>query len=506
MPSLVEIVRRFRDLRVVVIGDAMLDTYRIGSASRLCTEGPVPVVVESETWQTPGGAANAAANLRALGAEVRVVGIVGPDHSGTILRASLADHGVSDRWLVEDSSVTTMCKERLIADGQYVVRMDTGSTRACSPAGIQQLVSNLRAAFDTCDAVVISDYGYGATPDAVLAVLRELRAVRNVPLVVDSKYLWRFSAMQATVVTPNHHEARALVAASVAGADMDLPVVGTALLKRVDCEHAAITLAADGVLIASRSGTTVHIPAHPIANPADVGAGDSFTSALALGLAAGAEVADAARIAIDAAAIAVMKPRTAIVDQQELLQRVSLRGLHGLHGRHDPTSSSQGEASLLAEKLLVDRLAGRMIVFTNGIFDILHAGHIAFLREARAMGDVLVVGVNSDMSLGRMPAQRRPINSERDRRALIAALDPVDHALLFDESNPSALIRLLHPHIHVKGGDYAAEALPEAEAVHEVGGRIVILPLAGEDTTRAMIDRILSIAVASGGELGSIHD
>ncbi|HEX5164525.1 MAG TPA: PfkB family carbohydrate kinase [Thermomicrobiales bacterium] len=497
MPSLVEVVRKFRGLRIVCIGDAMLDIYRFGSAARLCTEGPVPVVVESGREQSPGGAANTAANLSALGAEIRFVGIVGEDDAGTNLRRSLTSYGVSDRWLVEEAGVSTLCKERLIADGQFVARVDTGSTGHCSSRGITRLVENLRTALAGCDAVIVSDYNYGGVPDAALDALRAWRSASDSPLVIDSKNLRRFSGAGANVVTPNLHEARALVADRVYGTT-NVAVVGRALLDALGCGHVAITTGADGVLLVGRDGSDVHIPAHPIATPADIGAGDSFAAALTLALASGARIVDAAAIGIDAAGIAVARPGTAIVDHQELLQRVSLRGI--AIGEFAAT----GEAERLADKLLVDRLGGKTIVFTNGVFDILHAGHVAFLREARALGDVLVVGVNSDASLVRLPAQRRPINAERDRRSLIAALDLVDHAILFDDPTPADMIRLLRPHVHVKGGDYAAEELPEAEAVREVGGRVVILPLAGEAAEGAMIDRLVSVAAS--GALGAIHD
>jgi len=497
MPSLVEVVRRFRGLRIVCIGDAMLDVYRYGSAARLCTEGPVPVVAESNRQQSPGGAANTAANLSALGAEARLVGIVGDDNAGAELRRSLRAFGVSDQWLVEEAGVSTLCKERLIADGQFVARVDTGSTSHCSPRGIDRLVANLRAALTGCDAVIISDYNYGGVPDAALEALRDWRAASDAPLVIDSKNLRRFAGVRATVVTPNVYEARTLVADRFDGT-VDVTTLGRTLIDRLGCRNAAITIGADGVQIIGGDGSTAHIPAHPIASPADIGAGDSFAAALTLALASGGELANAARIGIDAAGIAVARPGTAVVEQQELLQRVSLRGLA------DGALATTGEAERLAEKLLADRLAGKTIVFTNGVFDILHAGHVAFLREARTLGDVLVVGVNSDASLALRPELRRPINAERDRRSLIAALDLVDHAILFDDPTPAGMITLLRPHVHVKGGDYAAETLPEAEAVHEVGGRVVILPLASETTAGAMVDRLVSIA--ANGTLGAIHD
>lgn len=497
MPSLVEVVRRFQSLRVVCIGDAMLDTYRSGTAARLCTEGPVPIIVESGRQHTPGGAANAAANLSALGADVRFVGITGGDSTGAILRESLRAHGVSRQWLIEDAAVTTLCKERLIADGQYVARMDTGNTHVCSARGLEQLASNLRDALDGCDAIIVSDYTYGALPDAALTVLRASQEVRNVPLVVDSKDLRRFVGVQATVVTPNQHEARALVADRLTDTT-SLRAIGQTLVSWLGCQHAAITIAEDGVLLVSRDGSEARIPARPIASPSDIGAGDTFSAALTLALASGAAIADAASIGIDAAGIVVAKPGTAVVEQQELLQRVSLRGIV------DVAQTAAGEAERLADKLLADRLSGKTIVFTNGVFDILHAGHVAFLRQARALGDVLVVGVNSEAGMAQLPEARKPINSERDRRALIAALDPVDHAIFFDDPTPSTLIRLLRPHLHIKGGDYSAASLPEAAAVREVGGRIVILPLAGEETAGAMIDRLVSIA--ANGSLGAIHD
>jgi D-beta-D-heptose 7-phosphate kinase / D-beta-D-heptose 1-phosphate adenosyltransferase len=255
-------------------------------------------------------------------------------------------------------------------------------------------------------------------------------------------------------------------------------------------------LAEHGVFLVDRRGNAVHLPAHPVAHAHDVGAGDSFAAALALSLAAGSDVQEAVQIGIDAASIAVTKRWTAVVQQQELLQRVSLREyahharlLTSLHTVDTPSSFIQ-----LAARLDAERNAGRRIVLTNGVFDILHAGHVQFLRQAKALGDVLVVGINSDSSTRRLKGPGRPINSERDRMALVAALDAVDYVALFDEDTPTELIRLLHPHIHVKGGDYANEALPEAAAVQEVGGRVVIVPLAGTLSTSSVIDRIVKEA------------
>jgi len=489
MPSAVEVVRRFRELRALVIGDAMLDSYVEGSAARLCAEGPVPVVRKTAEEHVPGGAANTAANVRALGADVALLGVVGPDAAGGLLRAALRARDVDDRWLVEDPGARTLHKLRILADGQYVVRLDDGDTAHLCPASAARLAAHLDQLYPRCDVVLVSDYAYGVVSDALLAWLRALRAARPGVLVVDSKALRRFDGLGATVVTPNHREARLLVDAGgpLGGVDArpdlaEVERVGQRLLELIDARYAAITLAGDGVLLLDRDDAPRHLPAHPVQRAQDVGAGDSFAAALALALGAGARCAEAVRIGIEAASIAVTRPRTAIVHQQELLRRVALR----------PTLAPSVEA--LAAQLAAERAAGRRIVFTNGVFDLLHAGHVEFLRQAKLLGDVLVVGVNSDRGARRLKGARRPINRERDRLALVAALDGVDHAVLFDEDQPAALIRALRPHLHVKGGDYAGQELPEAEAVREVGGQVVILPLVGELSTSRVIERIVALA------------
>ncbi len=510
MGSAIEAVRRFRRLRALVIGDAMLDTYLEGAAARLCTEGPVPIVQKTAEHRFPGGAANTAANLRALGASVTFLGLLGRDAAGDTLRRLLRARGIDDRWLLEDRAASTIHKLRILADGQYVVRFDEGTARQCDAETQAQLLEGLEAALPRCDVVVVSDYCYGVVSDALIERLRALRARWPGPLVVDSKQLQCFRDAGATAVTPNALEARLLVGleahgeASVASDKAALDE-GEELARRVlallNAEYAAITLAGDGVLLAGRSGKRWHIPAHPVAQVNDVGAGDSFTSALALALAAGAEPQEAARIGIDAAGIAVGKRFTALVEQRELLRRVSLRE----HATGSQVSWRDGRSSprkMLAQvqaRLALERAAGRTVVFTNGVFDILHAGHVEFLRQAKALGDVLVVGVNSDSSTRRLKGAQRPINGERDRLALVAALEPVDYALLFDEDTPAALIRALEPHIHVKGGDYAAEELPEAEAVREVGGRVAIVPLVGSLSTSEVIGRIVALAAGEEG-------
>ncbi|WP_376796340.1 D-glycero-beta-D-manno-heptose 1-phosphate adenylyltransferase [Thermogemmatispora sp.] len=497
--ALVDVVSAFRHLRALILGDVMLDTYLEGTASRLCQEGPVPVVTRTGEYHLPGGAANTAANVEALGAEALLVSVVGCDQSASLLRAALRRSQVSLDWLVSDPALDTLHKVRILADGQYVVRFDEGGIQQLAPLTEQHLLATLEAAYACCHLVIVSDYRYGVVSEAVIKQLERLQTRQPKVLLVDSKALGRFRSLPATVVTPNYLEARLCVSerlpnASHRAAPVEIEEarqVGEQLLDLLRCSAVVITLAEQGALLLDRQGLVRHLPASPAVRASEVGAGDSFATALALALAAGASLVEAGTIACEAAALAVAQRWTATVRQQELLQRVSLRAcLEEPGSLAERERHSQAERARLAERLEKERLAGRRIVFTNGIFDLLHAGHVHFLRRAKALGDLLVVGVNSDRSVRRLKGEGRPINSEGDRLALVSALDMVDHALLFEEETPTELILALRPHLHVKGGDYLAEILPEAEAVRAVGGQVVILPLLPARSTSALIARI----------------
>src|SRR5437764_5839429 len=262
MAAAVDVVRRFRRLRALVIGDAMLDSYLEGRAARLCSEGPVPVVQKTSEQHAPGGAANTAANLRALGAQVAFLGVLGRDAPGALLRSAFREQGIDERWLVEDEHGATPHKVRILADGQYVVRFDEGDRRRCSAEGQQRLLANLEVAFRWCDLVVVSDYGYGVASPELIERLRALRAARPRVLLVDPKDLRRFRHAGATVITPNQLEARltgeqawdtcapcfepSREARCAPQRDPDIEWVGRRLLEMIDAEHVAITMAAEG--------------------------------------------------------------------------------------------------------------------------------------------------------------------------------------------------------------------------------------------------------------------
>lgn len=485
--SATETVQGFTGLRALVIGDAMLDTWLEGEAIRLCKEAPVPVVREVSTTHCPGGAANTAVNLAALGADVEYVAFIGSDQPGRHLREAFRAAALDDRHLIEDAGISTLHKVRVIASGQYVVRFDEGSTDGVSTGSRLQMLERVAVRYPESDLVVVSDYCHGAIADDVITLLGELQQSHPTVLVVDSKTISRFANCPSTMVTPNLQEAwRATDPDNAPNQPVDLEQayeIGRNLRGMLRSSMIAVTLAEQGVLLTGPDGGQAHLPCHPVSRASDVGAGDTFTAATAMALAAGALTEQAVRIGIDAAAIAVTRGRTSTVSAQDLLRRVSLADATPVRSLKD-----------VVAQLEIDRFHGKRIVFTNGVFDILHAGHINLLRRAKALGDILVVGINSDASARRLKGPRRPVNREADRLALVSALDAVDYAVIFEEDTPAEVIRSLRPDVHVKGGDYQADTLPELDAVREVGAEIAILSLVEGRSTTSLIDRIVATA------------
>jgi D-beta-D-heptose 7-phosphate kinase/D-beta-D-heptose 1-phosphate adenosyltransferase len=501
-PLAIDLVRKFHELHILVIGDALLDSYLEGEAARLSRDGPIPVIRKTTEQRLPGGAANVAANLHALGAQVHFLSVVGNDLAGTLLRETLRKRGIDDQWILSDQMIHTPHKLRIVANGQHIARFDEGGIFSLpfTPETEQALLASLEDLYDRCHALVISDYRYGILSQRVIERLQYLQRDHKKIVLVDAQNLAPYRQLPTTIVTPNYQEA-CLFAENCHGRQQytygtpspdNLPHVeqiARQIVSEVPTEHVAITLAEHGVFLLDRHKNAIHLPAHPVAVAHDVGAGDSFASALILALAASGSIVESAQIGIDAAGIAVTKPRTAIVSTQELLQRVSLRAYaHQMQTLHE--SDPRAAIMKLTDLLKAERSAGRSIVFTNGIFDILHVGHIHFLRQAKALGDILAVGVNSDASARRLKGPGRPINQEQDRMALVAALDMVDYSFLFETDTAEDLIRLLRPTLYVKGSDHTDETLPEVEAVHEIGSRMVIIPLIGSISTSSMIERI----------------
>jgi D-beta-D-heptose 7-phosphate kinase/D-beta-D-heptose 1-phosphate adenosyltransferase len=475
-----DLIDAFAGRRVLVVGDAMLDGYLEGACGRVCPEAPVPVVDVCRSHAVPGGAANAVANARALGAGVTLLGLVGDDAEAGELADALSDTGVSPDALVVHPGRRTLAKRRVVAAGQVVCRLDQGDTGPADETTEVELVRRLAAEWDAAEAVVISDYGYGVLTPAVIAALADLQRHRPRVVVADSKRLPSLRPISPTAVKPNFAEVVRLL-----GLDPDpcrpraelVAGFGPRLLDLTGARLAAVTLDTEGAVVFERGRPAYRTYAEPHPHSRASGAGDTYTAALALALASGADGPAAAELAAAAAAVVVGQDGTARCTARELRSKIA---------SEQKVTDREGAIVRLAE----ERRRGRRVVLTNGCFDILHRGHVTYLTRAKALSDLLVVGVNTDAGIRRLKGPERPINTLDDRVQVLAALSCVDLVVPFDEDTPHELIRAVRPDVFVKGGDYTRDRLPEAGLVEELGGAVRILSFVADRSTTGLIEKI----------------
>ncbi len=482
--QLMQVISRFSDLQVLVVGDAMLDGYLEGLTDRLCREAPVPVVAVRRVRLAPGGAANTAANVASLGGKARFVSVVGADVEGDQLAHALEEHSVSAEFVLRDPDRQTLSKRRVIAGAQMLVRFDEGTTDPIAEAKEQALVEQVERLWSASDAVIISDYGYGVLTPRVLARISDLQRRQPRVLVADSKHLRGLSQIGATAVKPNYREATRLLSlpnlvGTCARAEQ-ISAYGNEILELTGAQIAAVTLDTEGAMVFERDQPPYRTFAEPNPDSHAAGAGDTFVSALALALAANVDTPTAAELASAASTIVVGREGTTTCSRQEMYEYFSM----GDKYLPDPR--------FLLAQIELERQQCRRIVFTNGCFDILHRGHITYLTQAKALGDVLVVAVNSDESVAKLKGPGRPINSLEDRISVLSALSCVDYIISFGSETPEELIRLVRPDVFVKGGDYTRDKLPEARLVQELGGMVEILPYIRDRSTTNIIQRIRS--------------
>lgn len=466
---------------IVVIGDLILDRWWSGPAQRMSREAPVPVVEANAFVDCPGGAANTAVNLAALGARVRMVSAVGDDEEGRVLLGTLRDAGVATDGVGRQSGARTTSKTRVVGAEQILVRVDRLGD-AVLGADAEALERHL----DGCDAVVVCDYGNGLLADHDVAALSALRD--RIPLlVVDAHQPGRWAGAHPDVITPNAAEASLLVGRRLEG---DRRAAAEEhwreVLQASGARSAVVTLDRDGTVVLGPGGPAGRTVAHPVQENQASGAGDTFTAALSAALAGGAPLAAAAELAQAAADVVVRRPGTSICTWDDL--RAAIDG-----GDDEVRVLSDAE---LAARLRQDRDLGRRIVFTNGCFDVIHRGHTTHLRQAKALGDVLVVALNDDESVRRLKGPDRPVNALADRAAVVGALDCVDHVTVFSADTPRALLEQLRPDVYAKGGDYTPEMLTETEIVRAYGGEVRILDYLPERSTTGLVRRIVARSTA----------
>jgi D-beta-D-heptose 7-phosphate kinase/D-beta-D-heptose 1-phosphate adenosyltransferase len=481
MSGLVKLVEVFSSLRVLVLGDAMLDVYLRGTSNRLCQEAPVPIVSLSHRHEAPGGACNTALNAAALGAHVTMLSAIGRDDEGNRLVEALQHSGVDCRGILVHGDRRTLCKQRIVAGSQLVARLDQGDTGPLPLRDQQSLAGRLGELWPHCDAVIVSDYDYGAIGSEVIRAIGVLEQRGPAVLVGDSKCLRRFAGVHFSAVKPNYSQAVQLLGACPVPEPRRIDqVLGweAALRSAIDADAVAVTLDRDGAVVFERDRPPLRTYTRAGLQTRAAGAGDTYVAALALALAARAGVPASAEIAAAAAAIVVGRDGTTCCTQSALSDELAGR------------EQADYRLAPLLPRLDEHRRRGQRIVLTGGCFDILHRGHITYLSQARALGDVLVVGLNSDASIARLKGPERPVNTLADRVQVLSALSCVDHVVAFDEDTPCQLVQAIRPDVFVKGGDYTRSRLPEAELVERLGGRVEILPLVRDRSTSSIISRI----------------
>ncbi len=466
----------FGQARVLVAGDVMLDRYWHGPTGRISPEAPVPVVRVTELEDRPGGAANVALNMAALGARAELVGLTGQDEAAGILEQRL---GAAD-VLCDFQKVTglpTITKLRVISRQQQLLRLDfEESFQDQDPAPFAEKV---KARLAGCGALVLSDYAKGALRDCpgLIALAREA----GVPVLVDPKGSDFSRYRGATLLTPNLAEFEAVV--GPVPDEKTLLEKGQALMAELDLGALLITRSERGMTLLRAGQPELHLPAHAREVFDVTGAGDTVISTLAVSLAAGADLPEAVVLANIAAGIVVGKLGTAVVSAPELRRAVHHAG-------------GPGRGAMTEEQLLIAiedaRAQGEKIVFTNGCFDIIHAGHVGYLDSARRLGDRLVLAVNSDDSIRRLKGPGRPINSLERRMAVLAALEAVDYVVAFDTDTPEPLLEKVRPDILVKGGDYSVDQVVGADIVKRHGGRVEVLDFVENISTTHIVQKIRS--------------
>lgn len=468
----------FEKARILVVGDVMLDRYWVGPTSRISPEAPVPVVKVNQVEDRPGGAANVALNIATLGGQVELAGIVGIDANAKALTTGIETMGVSPKWhQVQDQP--TITKLRVLSRNQQLIRLDFEQpfTLEDSQALMAQSIELLN---NDIDVLVLSDYAKGAIndPQALIAAAK----AKNIKVLVDPKDANFGRYRGAYLLTPNMGEFES--AAGKVSSEVDLVEKAHKLMLEFDIEAMLVTRSEKGMTLITRNAPELHIPTVAREVYDVTGAGDTVISALASAVAAGSDLPQACAIANTAAGIVVGKLGTSTVTRIELIE--ALYAAQGESGFGVVTEDQ------LAYALEQAKLRGEKIVMTNGCFDILHAGHVSYLKQAKAQGERLIVAVNDDASVARLKGDGRPVNQLSRRMSVLAGLSAVDWVVSFSEDTPQRIISRLLPDLLVKGGDYQIEEIAGGSEVIAAGGEVKVLGFEDGVSTTSIIEHIMS--------------
>ena len=473
----------FSGIRVAVVGDLILDRYLQGAVGRLSPEAPVAVLLKSKQRDVAGGAANVASNLAALGARVRITGLVGPDEDGERLVALLAHYpSLETERIVTDRERPTTCKTRVLSGLHQLVRIDSESSDLSSGDAEAALLEATSDLVRWSDVVVVSDYGKGACSDQVIRRAIDVANRHGKVSIVDPKRTDFTIYSQATLIKPNRRE---LAQASRLPCDTDSEAERAAQVVIAQTRSSILLSRSElGMSYFGKDGDVIHLST-AAREVFDVsGAGDTVVAVTALGLGAGLSKAETLRLANAGAGVVVGRVGTAVVSTAEL--EAALDEEVDEAEFHKGALADLGEAVLQRERW---RRRGLRVGFTNGCFDLLHPGHVALLQQAAAGCDRLIVAINTDASVKRLKGAARPIQDERSRACVLGAMTAVDLVVLFDDDTPLTPITLLRPDVLIKGADYTEEEVVGADIVKAAGGRLVLIPLVSGQSTTSIVSR-----------------
>ena len=465
----------FERAHILVVGDLMLDRYWQGTSSRISPEAPVPVVKVSQTEDRPGGAGNVALNMAALGCNVSLIGIIGDDEAGQILHDRLKAANINTNFQISRTK-PTITKLRVVSRHQQLLRMDFEEKFDATDSS--EFVNKVKNLIGRADVLVLSDYAKGSLLDCQ-ALIRMARAA-GVPVLVDPKGNDFSCYRGATILTPNFHEFEEVV--GKCSSERDMVAKGEALMQELDLQALLVTRGEQGMTLLRHHQPELHLPARAREVFDVTGAGDTVIATLAAVIASGQPLPEATALANLAAGIVVGKMGTATVSAPELRRAI--------------ITEQGAERGVVSEEQLLlaledARARGERIVFTNGCFDIIHAGHVGYLEEARKQGDRLIVAVNADASIRRLKGAGRPINPLDRRMAVLAGLESVDWVLPFNEDTPERLLRRIKPDVLVKGGDYSEDQVVGNQIIKAYNGSVKVLSFYDNCSTTSIVNKIL---------------
>ncbi len=482
-------IDRFADARVLCVGDVMLDRFVYGQVERISPEAPIPVLHQQSEATMLGGAGNVVRNIVGLGAECTFISIVGQDEPGRQILSLTGNIEQVTPYLIVDKERTSTEKTRYVAGSQQLLRVDRETPMPLDQTMSDKILAAVAEEIEDYPLLVLSDYGKGLLHPALVIQLIAMAAEKNIPVLVDPKSRNFAQYAGATLVTPNMYELS--LATGITCRDEESAADAAKILlgyERID--YLLVTMGSRGMLLASKDADPVHISAQKREVFDVSGAGDTVMATLAVALGSGCTMQEAAFLANEAGGIVVGKMGTAVCYRTDLKTALHTHGARSGSRKLYPQD-------IAAEQCAVWQREGHKVGFTNGCFDIVHAGHISILNAAKEHCDKLVLAINSDDSVKRLKGETRPVNSEMDRAMLLAELEAVDMVVIFREDTPEAVLKKIRPDVLMKGADYEKHQIVGAEFVESYGGSVVRLPLKDGYSTTGTIEKLKKNAAQS---------